>query len=204
MTWNWQKLDWPHFSWDRARLAKAEEQFLLEAGVFVGTVKHLGKDDREQLTVEAMSTEALTTSEIEGEILDRASVQSSIRRQLGLASDNRRVAPAEQGIAEVMVDLYRQFAEPLSDEMLFTWHWMLVHGRRDLKDIGRYRTEEEPMQVVSGAIYEPKVHFETPPSSAVPHEMKEFVNWFNHTTPRGGDLLPSVTRAGIAHLYFVS
>lgn len=113
MTWNWQKLDWPHFSWDRARLAKAEEQFLLEAGVFVGTVKHLGKDDREQLTVEAMSTEALTTSEIEGEILDRASVQSSIRRQLGLASDNRRVAPAEQGIAEVMVDLYRQFAEPL-------------------------------------------------------------------------------------------
>jgi Fic family protein len=81
---------------------------------------------------------------------------------------------------------------------------MLVHGRRDLKDIGRYRTEEEPMQVVSGAIYEPKVHFEAPPSSAVPHEMKEFVNWFNHTTPRGGDLPPSVTRAGIAHLYFVS
>src|SRR5208283_2801340 len=130
MTWNWQRPDWPHFTWDRTRLAKAEEQFLLEAGIFVGVVKHLGPADREELTVEAMSAEALTTSEIEGEILDRASVQSSIRKQLGLAADNRRVAPREQGIAEMMVDLYRTFSAPLSEEMLFGWHRMLMSGRR--------------------------------------------------------------------------
>lgn len=204
MTWNWQRPDWPHFTWDKTRLAKAEEQFLLEAGMFAGTVKHLGPHDHEQLTVEAMSTEALTTSEIEGDILDRASVQSSIRKQLGLAADNRRVTPAEQGIAEMMVDLYRRFAEPLSNEMLFAWHNMLVHGRRDLRDIGRYRTDEEAMQVVSGAIYAPRVHFEAPPSSAVPREMRDFVNWFNHTDPSGSEPLPNLTRAGIAHLYFVS
>jgi Fic family protein len=204
MNWNWQKRDWPHFSWDKTRLAKAEEQFLLETGVFVGMAKHLGPEDREQLTVEAMSTEALATSEIEGEILDRASVQSSIRKQLGLAADNRRAGPAEYGIAEMMVDLYRRFAEPLSDEMLFAWHHMLVHGRRDLREIGRYRTHEEAMQVVSGAIHAPRVHFEAPPSSAMPREMKDFVNWFNHTAPGGSEPLPSPTRAGIAHLHFVS
>jgi Fic family protein len=204
MTWNWQRPDWPHFTWDKTRLAKAEEQFLLETGIFVGTVKHLGPDDHEQLTVEAMSTEALTTSEIEGDILDRASVQSSIRKQLGLAADNRRVTPAEQGIGEMMVDLYRRFAEPLSDEMLFAWHNMLVQGRRDLRDIGRYRRDEEAMQVVSGAIYAPRVHFEAPPSSAVPREMRDFVNWFNHTDPSGSEPLSNITRAGIAHLYFVS
>jgi len=81
MTWNWQKADWPDFAWDQVRLEKAEQQFLLGGGVLVGTVKHLADEDREQLTVEAMSTEAITTSEIEGEILDRASVQSSIRKQ---------------------------------------------------------------------------------------------------------------------------
>ena len=204
MTWNWQKPDWPHFSWDKTRLAKAEEQFLLESGVFVGTAKHLGAGDREQLTVERMSTEAVTTSEIEGEILDRASVQSSIRKQLGLAADKRRAGPAEQGIAEMMVDLYRRFAEPLSGERLFAWHQMLFHGRRDLKGIGRYRTDEEAMQVVSGSIHAPKVHFEAPPSRAMPREMKAFVNWFNRTAPDGGEPLPSLTRAGIAHLYFVS
>jgi Fic family protein len=204
MTWNWQKPDWPHFSWDNARLAKAEEQFLLETGVFVAAVKHLAPEDRERLTVEAMSTEALATSEIEGEILDRARVQSSIRKQLGLAADNRRARPAEQGIAETMVDLYRRFSEPLSDEMLFAWHGMLVRGRRDLRDVGRYRTDEQSMQVVSGAIHAPRVHFEAPPSSAMPREMKRFINWFNRTVPGGGEPLPSLTRAGVAHLHFVS
>jgi Fic family protein len=80
MSWNWQKSDWPNFAWNSARLEKAEQQFLLGGGVLMGTVKHLSGEDREQLTVETMSTEAMTTSEIEGEILDRASVQSSIRK----------------------------------------------------------------------------------------------------------------------------
>ncbi|HEX2712804.1 MAG TPA: DUF4172 domain-containing protein, partial [Candidatus Acidoferrales bacterium] len=125
MAWNWQKPDWPKFRWDRAPLENAEKQFLVSGGVFVGTVRHLGKEEHDQLTVEAISTEAVTTSEIEGEILDRASVQSSLRKQLGLATDERRVRPAERGIAEMMVDLYRFFAEPLTEEMLFRWHRMV-------------------------------------------------------------------------------
>lgn len=204
MVWNWQQPDWPNFSWDRDRLATAEQAFLVGGGVLVGTVKHLGTDERDQLTIEAMSTEAVTTSEIEGETLDRASVQSSIRKQLGLSTDNRRVRPAEQGIAEMMVDLYRSFAAPLSAETLFRWHRMLVSGRRDLRDVGRFRSGDEPMQVVSGAIYEPKVHFEAPPSSQVAPEMARFVDWFDRTVPEGEEPLPALTRAGIAHLYFES
>ena len=95
MTWNWQQPDWPTFQWDRAHLEAAEKEFLVGGGMFVGTVRHLGNEERDQLTIEAMSTEAVTTSEIEGEVLDRASVQSSIRKQLGLAADERRVRPAE-------------------------------------------------------------------------------------------------------------
>ena len=204
MVWNWQKPDWPGFSWDQTLLRKAEEQFLIGSGMFVGTVKHLDAMDQERLTIEAISLEALTTSEIEGEILDRSSVQSSVRKQLGVATDDRQVGPAEQGIAEMMVDLYLSFAEPLSDEKLFAWHQMLVKGREDLKDRGRCRTSDEAMQVVSGAPYAPKVHFEAPPSSRVLEEMTQFLVWFNRTAPDGADPLPALTRAGIAHLYFVS
>ncbi len=204
MTWNWQKADWPNFRWDHARLEVAEKQFLVSGGVFVGTVRHLGKEDHDQLTIEAMSTEAVTTSEIEGEILDRASVQSSLRKQLGLATDERCVRPAERGIAEMMVDLYRLFAEPLSEEILFRWHRMVMSGGRNLRDVGRYRTGAEPMQVVSGSVHEPEVHFEAPPSSRVPSEMKRFVAWFVQTAPGGEKALPALTRAGIAHLYFES
>ena len=203
MKWNWQQPDWPVFSWKQARFLKAEALFLLEAGEYAGTAKHLGAEDREQLTVEAMSTEAVTTSEIEGEILDRASVLSSIRRQLGLATDRRKVGAAEQGVSEMMVDLHHTFAEPLSRDMLFRWHRMLTTGRRDLKDIGRYRTHIEPMQVVSGAIHNPKVHFEAPPSASVPAEMSRFIDWINRSAPGNAESLPALTRAGIAHLYFV-
>jgi Fic family protein len=202
MTWNWQRPEWPDFTWNPDLLRRAEEQFLLGGGKFAGTFAHLGADDKDQLTIEALSTEALTTSEIEGEILDRASVQSSIRRQLGLSADQRRVKPAEQGIAELTVDLYRTFAAPLSDEMLFAWHRMLMAGSRDIRNVGAYRTHKEPMQVVSGALYQPKVHFEAPPSSGMPREMKRFIKWFNRTAPDGASPLPAMTRAGIAHLYF--
>lgn len=204
MLWNWQQPDWPRFSWGSAPLVKMEERFLKESGVYAGVVRHLTDDDRERHSVEAISTEAVTTSEIEGEILDRASVQSSIRRQFGLAVDRRRVRPAEQGIAEMMVDLYRRFAAPLSGETLFEWHRLLMRGRADLANIGRYRRGKEPMQVVSGPSYKPKVHFEAPPASSVPREMKLFIHWFNRTASGGKEALPGLTRAGIAHHYFVS
>ncbi|MGO8671367.1 MAG: DUF4172 domain-containing protein [Capsulimonadaceae bacterium] len=148
MTWNWQQPDWPHFTWNADRLALAEREFLLGSGLLLGAVKHLGPDEQDYLAVEAMSTEALTTSEIEGEILDRASVQSSIQRQFGLAVDDRHVRPRERGIAEVMVDLYRTSPAPLTDAMLFDWHRLIMSGAR-IADIGTYRTGRDPMQVVS-------------------------------------------------------
>lgn len=204
MTWNWQQPDWPNFSWDKARLRKAEEHFLIGTGMFVGTLQHLPEPDREQLTIEAITTEAVTTSEIEGEFLDRASVQSSIRKQLGLAADKRRVGPAEEGISKMMVALYRSFAKPLSNEMLYTWHRLLFTERGSLVGAGHYRKGKEPMEIVSGPIHAPKVHYEAPPSSRVRKEMARFVDWFNRTAPAGPDPLPALTRAGIAHLYFES
>jgi Fic family protein len=104
----------------------------------------------------------------------------------------------------MMVDLFRSSAEPLSNEMLYRWHQMVAAGRKDLIDIGRYRTGKEPMQVISGRIGAQKVHFEAPPSKRVPSEMKRFIAWFNQTLPRGAESLPAITRAGIAHLYFES
>src|SRR5436190_20924 len=122
MRWNWQQPDWPRFTWRSSRLTRAEERFLLGSGVFVGSFDHLAAADRDRLTVEVMSEEAVTTSRIEGELLDRDSVQSSIRRQLGLGADGRRVRPGEQGISAVMIELYRRFSKPLDRETLLAWH----------------------------------------------------------------------------------
>ena len=140
-----------------------EAKFLRKSGILIGAFRHLAADEKDLLTVDLISTEALKTSEIEGEILNRDSLQSSIRRQFGLQTDGRKIPPSEQGIAEMMVTLYRSFDQPLTSDTLFDWHRMLTNGRNDLNDIGCYRTHGDPMQVASGAIYRQRVPFEAPP-----------------------------------------
>jgi Fic family protein len=203
MTWNWEQPDWPNFTYESRALERLEQQFLRQAGEFVGAYKHVGADDQETLKIDLISEEAVKTSEIEGEILNRDSVQSSLRAQLGLGTEAPNVKPAERGISKMMIDLYRHYADPLSDQTMFDWHKMLLAGDKEIKVIGGYRTHADAMQVVSGPIHKRTVHFGAPPSVRVPQEMKRFIVWFNDTAPGGKKPLPAVTRAALAHLYFV-
>jgi Fic family protein len=102
----------------------------------------------------------------------------------------------------MMIDFYKTFAAPLTQETLFEWHRMLMSGRTDLSDIGRYRTSSEPMQVISGPVGSPKIHFEAPPADKVQGEMDRFIEWFNRTAPGAAEPLAALERAGTAHLYF--
>ena len=204
MMWNWTQHSWPHFAYDPAALEPLERRFLLLTGEVIGAVRHVTEGERNLLRIELLSDEAVKTSAIEGEALDRLSVQSSLRRQLGLDTDNRNVKPKERGIAEMMVDLYRSWADPLDADTLFRWHRMLMADSRHLETIGGYRRHEDAMQIVSGRQDRPTVHFEAPPSSRVPYEMATYLAWFNGSAPDGGTPLPALTRAGIGHLYFES
>lgn len=201
MKWNWQQPEWPLFDYDSQSLEALERIFQYESGMLKGEFRHIGEEDKEQLKIELISNEALMTSKIEGEELSRDSLQSSIRRNFGLQNDHRRIPPAEAGISEMMVHLYKTFDEPLTHEMLFGWHRLLMNGRTDVLS-GEYRTDPEPMQVVSGAIYNPKIHFEAPPASEMAFEMERYINWFNDTSPKGKNPLPPLTRAGLAHIYY--
>jgi Fic family protein len=203
MIWNWQKPEWPHFKFEQELLAAWESKFLIASGYLTGSMAHIPDEDKAALTIETMSEEALKTSEIEGEYLNRDSLQSSIRKNLGLTSENRKVKPAEQGIADMMTELYQNFSSSLTHQTLFDWHNMLMQGNKNVGSIGCYRTHIDPMQVVSRALHKPKVHFEAPPSDKVGYEMNQFIEWFNDTVPDGKSPLPALTRAGIAHLYFV-
>jgi len=201
--WNWQRSNWPQFRFQSTELKQLENKFLQTSGELIGAFKHLDDAEKELLKIELISEEAFKTSEIEGEILDRDSLQSSIRRQFGLSTDKKKIPLAEAGIAEMMVSLYHSFQKPLTKKQICNWHQMLMSGRKDLQKIGAYRIHKDPMQVVSGRIDKPTVHFEAPPSSQLTTQMKQFISWFNETGPKGGTPLSFLTRASIAHLYFV-
>lgn len=204
MKWNWQQPDWPNFRWNSEALAVHEARFLQQSGIIIGVVKHLADEDRTSIVLDVMTDEAMKTSQIEGELLNRDSVQSSLRREFGLETEARRIPPAERGIAEMMMALYRDFADPLTEEVLGDWHRLVLSGRSDIDVVGRYREHEDAMQVVSGALHKPTVHFEAPPSREMATEMARFLEWFAATSPGGATPLPGLTRSGLAHLYFVT
>lgn len=160
-------------------------------------------ETQETFTIHLMTDEAYDTSAIEGELLNHESVQSSIWRHLGLKAD-RKAGPAEAGIAELMVDVYRNIAAPFDQQRLFAWRAMAMNGRRDLDTIGGYRKHNDSMQLVSGPLHRQRVHFETPPSARIPEEMRRFFVWLEETAPDGKKPLPALTRAGIGHIWFES
>ncbi|WP_231555721.1 DUF4172 domain-containing protein [Rickettsia hoogstraalii] len=153
MIWNWQHKDWPNFKYDQKHILDLEKNFVKNSGILLGAAKYLSEADQNNLIVMLASDEALNTSEIEGEYLNRASVQSSIKRYFNIATDNRKTSPAETGISELLADMYYSYEQPLSHDCLCQWHEMLTNGRRDLGAIGKYRTRLEPMQVVSSKYY---------------------------------------------------
>lgn len=204
MLYNWQQADWPQFRYDLSGLEEFFLTFAEKTGQVTGLVKGLSPDAQIEAAIELMATEALKTSAIEGEFLNRRDVLSSIRKNLGIEKEAQAGDKRAIGIATLMTDVRQDFAAPLSEGKLFEWHRMIMAGHRRIQP-GEWRTHAEPMQVISGPVGHEIVHFEAPPSSIVPLEMARFIEWFNDTGPDGTrPIKKAAVRSAVAHLYFES
>lgn len=195
---------WPDFHWDQERLAEQLAQIRLRQGRLIGRMEGIGFTLREEAVLQTLTEDVLKSSEIEGERLDRNQVRSSIARQLGmdiggLIKSDRQV----EGVVEMMLDATQKFNKSLSVGRLYRWHAALFPtGRSGLTKIraGRLRDDRKgPMQVISGPIGKPKVHFQALDAERLKLEMRLFLTWFNGKKP-----MDSILRAGLAHLWFVT
>lgn len=205
MDYNWQQSDWPGFRYDLERIDADLFTFSEKTGRIGGLLEALPEEIQTETVVEMMVSEAIETSLIEGEYLSREDVALSIKKNLGLVKDEKQGGDLRaKGVAELMGVARNEFAEPLSEKMLFDWHGRLMQGFLRVK-AGAWRSHNEPMLVVSGAMGSEKVHFEAPPSNRVPEEMERLINWFNDTAPGGkAEIRSAPVRSAVAHLYFES
>lgn len=206
MSYNWQQKGWPEFQFTPGLIEDVQLKFLLKSGKSNGQYAGIPSEKKDQLLVDILLSEAIKTSEIEGEFLSRVDVMSSLKKNLGIHEEQPRLVKDHRakGIAKLMVAVRKSWQEPLSDTLLFSWHEMLMEGNRYIQ-AGKWRSGTEPMQVVSGTIGKEMVHFEAPPSSQVPGEMDRFIAWFNDTAPNGAaQILNPILRSALAHLYFES
>ncbi len=205
MTYNWQQKEWPNFTYDLTEVQQDLIAFAHSQGKIRGMLEALPVQSQQQSMIDAMVEEALRSFEIEGEFLSRQDVLSSIRNQLGL---NRQLESIRDkraaGVAKLMIHSRNHFAAPLTKEMLFEWHQLIMEPYLNIQ-IGQWRKGKEPMQIVSGSIGKEEVHFEAPASEQVPYEMDTFIQWFNQTEPgHAQEINHAPIRSGIAHLYFES
>ena len=204
----WEHPAWPDgLSWEPHAVSVALGSARLAQGRLLAKASLVGLADRTRLEAAAVEEEALTTSLIEGERLDRESVRSSVARQLGL--DRAGASPtarAVDGLVTVLLDATRNAHAPLTLARLCGWQAALFptgFSGTHRVTVGTLRSGDEPMRVVSGAWGEhPVVHFEAPPSDRVPHEFAIFLTWLAPPAPPQG--IDTFVRAGIAHLRFVT
>jgi len=204
----WQLDDWngapaPHFRWQSAPLEKLVSQFQRELNKFLPSDAALMPDAEMQIHIDTLVQTALRSSEIEGEVLDARSVRSSVVNKLGLESAgavNNGTAQTD-ALAELLITATTGLDQPVTLAMLCEWQAALFITPDPLQpiNIGSLRGNE-PMQVVSGRMDRPKLHFEAPPRDSLDTEINRFLNWFNHPPEN----LDPYIRAAITHLWFVT
>ncbi|NGX36617.1 MAG: Adenosine monophosphate-protein transferase SoFic, partial [Candidatus Anoxychlamydiales bacterium] len=200
MKWNWQLANWPQFIYDPLLLTDLEKKFLQGVGGAFAVLKHLEDVKKRQFIVDILCSEGINSAEIEGEVLLRESLQSSIKRHFGLSIDNKKIPSKEEKVGDLMWKIYDTYDQVLTHEMLYEWHKLLMNNESKISDIGKYRTHKEPMQIISGRYDKQTLYFEAPPSKSVYKEMNRFIKWFNDSRNENSILI----RAAIAHVYFES
>lgn len=206
MKYNWQQSDWPHFRYELENIHEILFSIAEKMGRASGQLSNLPLDLQTEVMINLMVEEAIKSSGIEGEYINRPDVRSSIKNKLGLNPKPVKIQDRRaQGIADLMLDVRKTFSQPLTAKKLCEWHLMLSGSISPNLLIGRWRIDEEPMQVVSGHDGKYIVHYEAPLARDVPKEMKRFIQWFNNTAPDKPQAIKfAPVRAAIAHLYFES
>jgi Fic family protein len=195
---------WPALTWKVDALADCLAAVRHRQGRLLGRMQSIGFDLRAEAVLETLTEDVIKSSEIEGEILDKDQVRSSIARRLGMDIGALTLADRDvEGVVEMMLDATQRYQEPLTRERLFDWHAALFPtGRSGMTRIvvGAWRTEASgPMQVVSGPIGRERVHYEAPAFDRLDAEMDAFLTWFN-----AAPTTDPVLKAAVAHLWFVT
>lgn len=200
--YNWQLPHWPNFVFDEALLLNDIHRYELAVSFLAGRFSALSVENQLTVVAENLVTEAIHTSRIEGENYSQVALKSSVLNNLDPTIKNRNAGDKRAaGLARLLTENRKNRADSLTEVTLFHWHELLLGHRKDLSNIGHWRSNSAPMQIISGPYRKERIHFEAPPSQKVPGEMRTFLKWYNEAVT---SKYPAIITSAIAHLYFES
>jgi Fic family protein len=201
MIYNWQHKDWANFTYNSEMISEIASVFFEKLTEIDSILTGLNAAEQQEELIRFMISEASKTSEIEGEFISRQDLMSSIKNHLGLSKFKTIKDKRAVSVSNLMFAARDAYSEKLTETAIKQWHKLLFEGSKTI-NAGKWRTGNEPMQVVSGAMGREIVHYEAPPSYRVPAEMKQFVKCYNSfKINKKEDIL---IKTAVAHLYFES
>ena len=201
--WIWQQQNWPDFSWDQQALAPLLREVTYNQGLLMGQMG-LQNVKLKQQALDTLLANIIHSSAIEGEKLNAFSVRSSLAKKLHIDEQPYPTTVQSDNLAEMMLDAINNTHTPLDLERVLNWHRLLFASEQSLftQIEGGQLRGNEPMQVVSGRLDKPVLHFTAPPRERIESELSVFFNWFNSS--HNDTTLDPFIRAAIAHLWFVT
>lgn len=206
--WIWQQIGWstasyPEFRWSDGLILPKTRLIHQKLGLLLGQTCH--DPEQTQQSLDTLLANLVASSAIENETLNVYSLRSSLARRLGLSLEQPYASSdRSEGLANIMLDALNNVQQPLTVSRLLQWHqWLFNEPDWTMQRlrIGSLRGKE-PMQVVSGRLDRPTIHFEAPPRQGLEAQLDAFIDWFNIS--RNDPLLDPLIRAGIAHFWFVT
>ena len=198
--WIWQQSDWPNFEYDSEVVMPALSEAISHVSPLMLLANELDQDKKLTLESKSLLDEALSSAKIEGEILDRDSVRSSIANRLGVGKVGQ-MSRNSTAFIDVLLESIRSSSSVLTEDDLFKWHGMMFLDKPILDNliIGNYRKSQ--MRVISGRFGKEQVHFEAPclDRQCVNDEMNIFLDWLKVDNTNSGYI-----KAAIAKFYFVT
>jgi len=198
--WIWQHENYPTFDYDLSTLDSTLLDVSRNTGKLEGAIYALNEKNINDIIIDASINEILQSSEIEGEILSRDSVKSSVRKKLDETFDysNDSSTKHTDGLVALLMDS-SDIDAPLTEERLHGWHNILFptgYSDGHKIDVAQYRSDE--MEVVSNRGYREIVHYVASPHEELTEQMDELFTYINEAKEN-----PYV-KSAIAHIWFVS
>ena len=198
--WVWQSDVYPSFDYHYEEIASKLSAVSRITGKLEYAIHILDRKNIRNIIIDASTDEIIQSSKIEGEILQRDSVRSSIRKKLydAFAYEEDCSTRHTDGLADILIDSSFNHS-PLTKERLHGWHNALFptgYSGGYKIDVATYRKDE--MQVVSSRGYREIVHYKAPPPQNVEKQMNELLAYINHSQE------DPYIKSAIAHLWFVA
>ena len=209
MKYIYQNSDWHSFRWCGEKIQNLLLEIKKSQGYLLGKMDSLGFDVKNNALLQVLTENIIKSSEIEGLILNKRLVRSSIAKRLGIDIGDVMMLDAAKvylrntdSVCKMMLDATQNYSSNMTKERLIGWHAALFptgfSGMYKI-NVGGYRTDElGPVRVVSGYTGNKKIHYEAPKAGLLEGEMNELINYIN-TEKETAFLI----QAGIVHLWFV-